>query len=93
MSQSVNQLETQRNIEGLTVHNSSAETSNIPGHESLGLIADRATEVFGSRQNAMRWLGTPIPALEYETPVSMLDRTEGVNAVLAVLGRIEHGVF
>ena len=76
-----------------TVHGGIAETHSIPGHESLALVADRATEVLGSRQKAMRWLGTPIPALEYETPVSMLDRTEGMNAVLAVLGRIEHGVF
>jgi putative toxin-antitoxin system antitoxin component (TIGR02293 family) len=43
--------------------------------------------------NAMRWLGRPIPALDYATPVSLLRDKKGRDAVLDVLGRLEHGLF
>jgi Protein of unknown function (DUF2384) len=32
----------------------------------------RAVEVIGDRDEAMRWLGTPIRALDYATPISLL---------------------
>lgn len=53
----------------------------------------RAVEVIGSEERALRWLGSPIPALDYATPVSLLTSEEGRDAVLDVLGRLEHGVL
>ncbi len=56
-------------------------------------VTERATEVFGEREKALRWLGTPVRALEFATPISLLAGSKGTADVLAVLGRIEHGVF
>jgi putative toxin-antitoxin system antitoxin component (TIGR02293 family) len=56
-------------------------------------IIDRTTEVVGSREEAMRWLGTPVRALDFATPISMLTTLEGLGKVLDVLGQMEHGVW
>jgi putative toxin-antitoxin system antitoxin component (TIGR02293 family) len=56
-------------------------------------VAARAEEVLGSSQAVERWLKVPLPALEFETPLSMLDTDEGAQMVCDILGRIEHGVF
>jgi putative toxin-antitoxin system antitoxin component (TIGR02293 family) len=56
-------------------------------------VAVRAEEVLGSSQAAERWLKEQIPALGFETPLSMLDTDEGAQMVGDILGRIEHGVF
>lgn len=57
-----------------------------------GMIA-RASEVLGSRDEAMRWLGTPIPALGLATPISILGTKEGVQRINDVLTQMEHGVW
>jgi putative toxin-antitoxin system antitoxin component (TIGR02293 family) len=56
-------------------------------------IIRRAVEVIGNREYALRWLGTPVRALHYATPISILGSKEGQEAVLTVLGRLEHGIF
>jgi putative toxin-antitoxin system antitoxin component (TIGR02293 family) len=56
-------------------------------------VVERATEVLENRQKALRWLGTPVRALEYATPISLLHSPEGQRAVLEVLDRIEYGVI
>ncbi|MGH9838311.1 MAG: type II RES/Xre toxin-antitoxin system antitoxin [Blastocatellia bacterium] len=56
-------------------------------------VAARAEEVLGSSQAAEGWLKELIPALGFETPLSMLDTDEGAQMVSDILGRIEHGVF
>lgn len=56
-------------------------------------IVKRAAEVIGSEQEALRWLGTPIRALGYSTPISLLSTPEGKQAVLTTLGRLEHGIL
>jgi putative toxin-antitoxin system antitoxin component (TIGR02293 family) len=56
-------------------------------------VYSRAVEVIGNSDKAMRWLGRPIPALSYATPVSLLRNEKGRDAVLDVLGRLEHAVF
>jgi putative toxin-antitoxin system antitoxin component (TIGR02293 family) len=53
----------------------------------------RAVEVIGDGKEAMRWLGTPVPALGYATPISLLDSLAGQTAVLNVLTQLEHGVL
>ncbi|MGE4345646.1 MAG: antitoxin Xre/MbcA/ParS toxin-binding domain-containing protein [Geoalkalibacter sp.] len=56
-------------------------------------VRRRALEVFGDEANAAEWLTTRIVALGGQTPVDTLLRANGEEEVLAVLGRIEHGVF
>ncbi len=60
--------------------------------EILDVVA-HAMEVFGNRTKALRWLRTPIPSLDDETPEEMFRREGGVQRVQDVLGRIEHGVW
>ena len=60
---------------------------------ALESVIDRATEVIGDRDEAMRWLGTPIRALDYATPISLLGSSEGTARVEDVLGQMEHGVW
>jgi putative toxin-antitoxin system antitoxin component (TIGR02293 family) len=52
-----------------------------------------AVEVIGNKTEAMRWMGTPVRALDYATPVSLLGSREGRQAIATVLGRLEHGVL
>jgi putative toxin-antitoxin system antitoxin component (TIGR02293 family) len=56
-------------------------------------VINRAIEVIGDEKEAMRWLGTPVPALAYATPISLLNSPEGQTAVLNVLTQLEHGVL
>ncbi len=56
-------------------------------------VSWRAIEVIGDKREAMRWLGTPVRALDYATPISLLCEAEGRAEVLRVLGRMEHGVL
>lgn len=51
---------------------------------SVESVMDRAIEVMGDRDDAMRRLGTPI---------SLLGTSEGATRVEDVLGRMEHGVW
>lgn len=56
-------------------------------------VLHRAAEVIGDRSDAMRWLGTPVRALNYATPISLLHDSKGREDVLSVLGRLEHGIL
>jgi putative toxin-antitoxin system antitoxin component (TIGR02293 family) len=53
----------------------------------------RAIEVIGDEKEALRWLGMPVPALGYSTPISLLVNPDGQTAVLNVLTQLEHGVL
>jgi len=56
-------------------------------------VLDRAIEVIGDKGEAMRWLGTPVRALGYATPISLLHDLKGRKSVIATLARLEHGVM
>lgn len=60
---------------------------------AIGPIMVRALQVIGDKGEALRWLGTPVPALGYATPISLCGSADGQQAVLTVLGRLEHGVL
>jgi hypothetical protein len=64
-----------------------------PGSHDREMVITRATEVIGDEQAALRWLGTPVRALDYATPISRLNDAEGQAAVLNVLTQLEHGVL
>jgi putative toxin-antitoxin system antitoxin component (TIGR02293 family) len=56
-------------------------------------IIRRAIEVIGDREEAMRWLGTPVRALDYATPISCIHDPISRQKVLSVLTQLEHGVL
>ena len=64
-----------------------------PPELAVEAVIKRATEVMGDRNEAMRWLGTPVRALDYATPVSLLGTRAGATRVEDVLGQMEHGVW
>jgi len=56
-------------------------------------VTARAIEVLGSRDKALRWLRTPVRSLGDRSPLSLLDKQDGIERVKDVLGRIEHGIW
>lgn len=56
-------------------------------------IHDRCLQVFEDREKMIRWLKTPNYALGDETPLSLLDTTDGIELVSRSLTKIEYGVF
>jgi putative toxin-antitoxin system antitoxin component (TIGR02293 family) len=52
-----------------------------------------AKSVFEDNEKAVHWLKTPCFALGNQTPIQLLDTTEGVQLILNTLGRMEYGVF
>lgn len=69
---------------------SAAEGANLI--EAIRLI-DRATEVLGSRTDALAWLVAEIRSLNGRRPIELLESPIGRREVERVLGRIEHGVY
>jgi hypothetical protein len=67
--------------------------SAIKASEDESSVFAQAVGVIGDKTAAMRWMGTPVRALDYATPVSLLGTREGRQAVITVLGRLEHGVL
>jgi uncharacterized protein (DUF2384 family) len=63
------------------------------GGMSIDKVINRAIEVIGDKEQALTWLGTSVPALNYATPISLLANPQGQAAVLAVLTRLEQGVL
>ena len=71
----------------------SAESRISKPAATEAFVLDRAVDVIGNKREAMLWMGTPVRALGYATPVSLLATAKGREAVLAVLGRLEHLVL
>lgn len=59
----------------------------------LARVWERAIAVFSGEAAARDWLKAANPALENASPLSLLHADLGAEAVLDLLGRIEHGVF
>jgi len=72
---------------------SAVMTTNSKYMRAIASVSMRATEVFGSREKALRWLDTLVPSLGYRTPLSLLSTAEGIADVEDTLGAIEHGVW
>lgn len=53
----------------------------------------KATEVFGSQQEAERWMAQPAIALEQRRPIDLLTTPAGAEMVEDLLARLEHGVY
>jgi putative toxin-antitoxin system antitoxin component (TIGR02293 family) len=67
--------------------------SNRRVDDTLDSIIERATDVLGDRVAVMRWFGTPVRALDFATPISVLGTREGATQVADVLGQMEYGVW
>jgi putative toxin-antitoxin system antitoxin component (TIGR02293 family) len=92
------QLLTALGIPKRTAARRKASGGRLPATESerivrLARVIANASDVLGDRENAARWLTGPVTALGGVTPLSLLDTDVGLDQVLTVLGRIEHGIF
>jgi putative toxin-antitoxin system antitoxin component (TIGR02293 family) len=56
-------------------------------------ILAKATSVFGSREEAERWLERPALGLDQRRPIDLLATTAGVEIVENHLDRLEYGVY
>jgi putative toxin-antitoxin system antitoxin component (TIGR02293 family) len=54
---------------------------------------ERAVRVFGQREKAARWMETSLGQLGELTPAQILTEDPTSEAVEAIIGRIEGGVF
>jgi hypothetical protein len=56
-------------------------------------IITRALAIIGSPKQLGRWMNTSLPALQGQTPYSLMNSEGGRKQVEVVLGRIEHGIY
>ncbi len=56
-------------------------------------LIKQAEDVWESRDMAIRWLKSPVPALDGKKPITLFDTFEGREWVSQVLTNIEHGDF
>ncbi len=57
-------------------------------------VSSAVLALFEGRIEAMRrWLKTPLPALDGETPLAYSDTEPGAKFVLELINRLEHGIF
>jgi putative toxin-antitoxin system antitoxin component (TIGR02293 family) len=72
-----------------------ADMPNDPTVEvnPIDSVIERAIEVIGDKEQAMRWLGTPVQALGHATPISRLSTPKGQEEVRTILGRLEYGIW
>jgi putative toxin-antitoxin system antitoxin component (TIGR02293 family) len=56
-------------------------------------LLKQAMDVWESRDLAIEWLNSSVPALDGERPINLLDTFEGRKWVGQVLNKIEHGEF
>jgi putative toxin-antitoxin system antitoxin component (TIGR02293 family) len=61
--------------------------------EMLANVNELANQMFGSQENARRFLGTPLPAFEGKTALQMLDSVQGYERVKSVIIGQAHGMF
>jgi putative toxin-antitoxin system antitoxin component (TIGR02293 family) len=82
-----------------TVQRFSATSNKLLSREQSGRvwkfaeILARAIEVFGTREEAERWLATPAIALDQHRPVDLLASPVGIEMVEQLLGRLKFGVY
>ena len=56
-------------------------------------ILGRATDLFGSQEEAEQWLERPAMALDERRPIELLSTPAGVETVEEHLSRLEYGVY
>jgi putative toxin-antitoxin system antitoxin component (TIGR02293 family) len=56
-------------------------------------LLERAKTVFGNDEKARIWLNSPVRALGNHIPLEYARTEPGVNLVMQILGRLEHGSY
>lgn len=59
----------------------------------LQLLATHGLAVFEDQGKFNRWLRRPLPVLQQQSPLQLLDTVTGFRVIDQLLGRIEHGVY
>ncbi len=59
----------------------------------LRQLAAHGLDVFEDQGKFNRWLRRPLPLLQQQSPLQLLDTVTGFRLVNQVLGRIEYGVY
>ena len=53
----------------------------------------KATEIFGGKEQAERWMSRPAMGLDDQRPIDLLQTVQGAELVDDFLGRLEYGVY
>jgi putative toxin-antitoxin system antitoxin component (TIGR02293 family) len=53
----------------------------------------KATEIFGGKEEAERWMSKPAMGLDRQRPIELLQTVQGAELVNDFLGRLEYGVY
>lgn len=53
----------------------------------------KATDVFGGKEEAERWMSRPAMGLDHQRPIDLLQTVQGAELVNDFLTRLEHGVY
>jgi putative toxin-antitoxin system antitoxin component (TIGR02293 family) len=56
-------------------------------------VINEAIRIFGSSRTAYGWLDRARPELDDKKPLDLLETEHGREHILAVLGRIEEGIY
>lgn len=59
----------------------------------LTKLADHGYDVFEQQHKFNRWLRQPLRILGNQTPLDILDTSQGIKLIDTLLGRIEYGVY
>lgn len=60
---------------------------------TVALVYSKCVDVFGSEENSVSWLKSPVLALDNARPLDYLDTNAGAEMIMTLLGRIEYGVY
>lgn len=85
------------NVAKATLHNKKGKSKfDKYISERAFLIADLYSfgyEVFGDREKFNRWMKSEIRALDWATPLSLVDTLYGIGEVKNLIGRIAYGII
>jgi putative toxin-antitoxin system antitoxin component (TIGR02293 family) len=60
---------------------------------TIAIVYVKCLDIFGTEENSVAWLKSPIPALGNVKPLAYLDTNAGAEMIMTLLGRIEYGVY
>jgi putative toxin-antitoxin system antitoxin component (TIGR02293 family) len=60
---------------------------------TVAMVYAKGADVFGSEENSVAWLKSPVSALGNARPLDYLDTNAGADMIMTLLGRIEYGVY
>jgi uncharacterized protein (DUF2384 family) len=73
--------------------NAMEKDSEAVDTDSIDALIEHAIDVIGDREEALRWMGTPVQDLGYATPIACMGRSGGRDLVFMTLERLRYGVW